>query len=124
MEQIFSYSRKEAIEDGVLVDVTKLASEAGIKYPVAMTSEVFETIDPSKLDKEIGQSLDGRLWDLFTMFKLATRQGGSEIKFNFIVHKINPETNRRKKDYVELKAVCGPGDTTEPCVTIMFPSQD
>jgi type I site-specific restriction endonuclease len=30
---IYSYTRKQAIEDGVLVDITEMAKEAGIKYP-------------------------------------------------------------------------------------------
>ena len=34
---IHSYSRAEAIADGVLVDVTKPASEAGFKVPVTIT---------------------------------------------------------------------------------------
>ena len=38
---IFSYTRKQAIEDGVLVDITEMAKEAGIKYPVAITSTAF-----------------------------------------------------------------------------------
>lgn len=36
-EPIFSYSRKQAIADGVLVDVSEMAREAGFKYPVAVT---------------------------------------------------------------------------------------
>src|ERR1019366_7436165 len=38
---IYSYTRKQAIEDGVLVDITEMAKEAGIKYPVAITSTAF-----------------------------------------------------------------------------------
>src|SRR4051812_27741843 len=36
-EVIFAYTRKQAIEDGVLVDVTETAKEAGFKIPVALT---------------------------------------------------------------------------------------
>ena len=38
---IHSYSRQQAIEDGVLVDVTATAREAGFRYPVALTATVF-----------------------------------------------------------------------------------
>ena len=34
---ISCYSRAQAIEDGVLVDVTNMAREAGFKWPVALT---------------------------------------------------------------------------------------
>jgi hypothetical protein len=44
-EVIFSYSRKQAIEDGVLVDLTSLARDAGIKFPVAVTRAVFELLN-------------------------------------------------------------------------------
>lgn len=38
---IFSYTRSQAIADGVLIDVTTLAAEAGFRYPVAVTSAVW-----------------------------------------------------------------------------------
>ena len=34
---IHSYSRTQAIKDGVPVDVTETAKECGFKYPVAVT---------------------------------------------------------------------------------------
>src|ERR1019366_6309710 len=40
-EVISSYSRAQAIEDGVFVDVSATAKEAGIKFPVAMTRTVW-----------------------------------------------------------------------------------
>jgi hypothetical protein len=35
---VYSYTRKQAIKDGVLIDVTKQAKETGFKVPVAITS--------------------------------------------------------------------------------------
>jgi hypothetical protein len=35
---IHAYSRSQAIEDGVLIDATATAREAGIRYPVALTA--------------------------------------------------------------------------------------
>ena len=40
-EIIYAYKRAQAIEDGVLVDFSSVAREAGIKFPVAMTSAVW-----------------------------------------------------------------------------------
>ena len=37
---IHSYTRAEAIADGVLIDVSATAREAGFKYPVALTAAV------------------------------------------------------------------------------------
>jgi hypothetical protein len=33
-------------------------------------------------------------------------------------------TERAKLETVELKAVCGPGDTPAPVITIMLPNED
>lgn len=40
-EVISSYSRKQAIEDGVLIDVTEAANQLGFRVPVAMTSAAW-----------------------------------------------------------------------------------
>ena len=37
-EVIFSYTRAQAIEGGVLIDVTPTALEAGFRFPVAATA--------------------------------------------------------------------------------------
>lgn len=41
---IHGYSRTQAIEDGVLIDVSTAAREAGIKYPCAVTRAVWHTL--------------------------------------------------------------------------------
>jgi len=38
---IYCYTRKQAIEDGILIDVTFTAQEAGFNWPVAITSAVW-----------------------------------------------------------------------------------
>ena len=38
----FSYTRAQAIEDGVLVDLTAWAKETGFRIPVACTSTVWQ----------------------------------------------------------------------------------
>src|SRR5437667_5915729 len=82
-EPIFSYSRAQAIADGVLVDLTtatddkgqRLCPQAGFKIPVAITHVAWaQTIeaggswrpdgDGEALELKGGQSLTGRLWDL------------------------------------------------------------
>ena len=40
-EIIYPYTRAQALEDGVLVDVSEIAKEAGIKFPVALTAAVY-----------------------------------------------------------------------------------
>jgi hypothetical protein len=38
---IHSYTRTDALRDGVLIDVSAVAREAGIRYPVALTRAVW-----------------------------------------------------------------------------------
>jgi hypothetical protein len=38
---IHQYSRADALADGVLIDATELAREAGFRYPVALTSAAW-----------------------------------------------------------------------------------
>src|SRR5262249_37382938 len=73
----FSYSRKEAIADGVLIDATETAREAGFRYPVALTSAAWAEC-VSVPDGVECQDEAGRLWDVLTMLRHATRGSGRE----------------------------------------------
>lgn len=121
-EVISTYSRKQAIEDGVLIDVTPMAKEAGFKWNTCLTSTLWdEYIKPSeKLKSEEGQSETGRLWDLLNVLRIeAVRNRGSIINFKVIFLMENG-----KQKYVNLKAVAGPGDDGEGVLTIMLPEED
>ncbi len=41
---LFSYSREDALADGVLIDLSQLASEAGFKFPTAITSAAWDVV--------------------------------------------------------------------------------
>jgi hypothetical protein len=114
-EVISSYSRAQALEDGVLVDVTETAREAGIKYPVALTRAVFEKCVALPKRYRGLEDERGRLWDVLSMFRFAAHRNDADtLHYQLIV-------SRRT---VTLKAVCGPGDTPEPVITIMLPEED
>lgn len=118
---IFSYSRREALEDGVLIDVTETAKEAGFRVPVAMTSAAWATC--VEIPRGVtGQDEAGRLWDVLTMLRYAGRGRageGSTVLFDVLV--LNDAESPRP---VRLKAVCGPDDDLSPCVTVMLPVED
>lgn len=71
---IYEYTRKQAIEGGVLIDVTDLAREAGFKYPVAVTAAVWGEY-VAVPDACPWQDQNGRLWDLLWMFLYAIKRG-------------------------------------------------
>jgi hypothetical protein len=117
---IFSYSRKQAIEDGVLIDVTDTAKEAGFKWPVAVTSTVWnQYIIPHEDIVSAGQSKEGRLWDVLNVLRIASKKNGTEVFFNSTFFMEND-----RHEVVRLKAVSGPGDEGEPVITIMLPEED
>ncbi len=121
-EVISTYSRAQALEDGVLVDVSALAREAGFKFPVAVTRAVWDVLDPSDDLKAQGQSWTGRAWDMFTILRHAIRvaRDCSEVRFSplFVT-----EPGRSPKP-LALRAVCGPADDAAPVITVMLPNED
>ena len=42
-EVIYAYTRKDALTDGVQIDVSEVAREAGLKFPVYLTRAVWES---------------------------------------------------------------------------------
>ena len=117
---IFAYTRAQAIADGVLVDVTKTAKEAGFKVSVAMTDTVNAEYVQVPAGVE-GQDEEGRLWDILWMCSLEARRQkeNSVILFSVLVQNSNKGPNK-----VDLKCVCGPDDEGAPCLTIMRPDED
>lgn len=119
-EVIYAYTRKQALEDGELADVSTIAREAGLKFPTALTKMLFAELTPSKEEEARGQSFSGRLWDLFTMFKFAVRNGNTSnvVEFTFLVARAD------KTVEVRVKGICGPGDDARPVLTFMLPDED
>ena len=122
-EVISVYTRAQALEDGVLVDVSEMAKEAGIKFPVALTATVYGKYVEVP-DGVIGQDEAGRLWDILWMFRCAAASfDGDTLLFKLHVRNHNRE-RLDSRDLVRLKAQCGPGDDGEPVLTIMLPDED
>lgn len=128
-EVIDTYSRAEAIADGILVDVTDTAREAGILFPVAVTRSVWEEyIKSSSHDSEKwGQDLMGRLWDTVWMLRVAIRGKKQSEDRQADPGKLNFEVYYRLQGHlrrIPLKALCGPGDDGSPVITVMLPEED
>lgn len=118
---IHFYSRREAIADGVLVDVSDAAREAGFRFPVALTHAAWATC-VCVPDGVSCQDEAGRLWDVLTMLRHACRSAArdkSTLYFDVLV--LNDETTPKP---VRLKSVCGPDDDLTPCITVMLPGED
>ena len=118
LQEISRIARGQAIEDGVLIDVTKVAKEAGFKYPVAMTRNVwFEYIEPSGHCRKLGQNERGRLFDLFTMLHWKIKAAPDHTDLILFNAKFG-------RQVYALKSLCHGGDNAEPVITIMFLGED
>ena len=114
-ELIYSYTRAQALADGVLVDVSAHAHRAGIKYPTACTASVWSLIDciaNSDSDELAGivrgVRADAVLRELLAAIRKA--RGTDRVHFQALG--------------AALWAQCGPGDTAAPVITIMREGED
>ena len=119
-EIIYAYTRAQAIEDGVLVDLTDIAKTRGILIPLALTSTAFhEALNAPFITK------GDELAPLFTIVRFldwvrtacrtAAPAAGSEFVAPF---------TRIDAKAVSLKIHIGPGDRGEPVFTVMLPDED
>jgi hypothetical protein len=145
-EIIDTYTRRQAIEDGVLVQLSgpgyqgdawipEMLKEAGFNYPVAMTTTAFvrcvTPIDGENERLAPCQDIQGRLWDVLWMLRCAIRSirnPASIADFSLRVVPNVPENDAKdhppRAQLVHLKSVCGPDDDGEPCLTIMLSEED
>ncbi len=116
---IYAYTRAQALDDGVLIDVSETAREAGITFPTAVTCRVWnEVVVPPLRAKARGESEEGRLWDVIWLLRCAiakARAGADVIHYQLIA-----TDERGRKKTRRLSARCGPGDTIEPVITVML----
>jgi len=120
---IYSYTRSQAIADGFQVEVSKVAREAGIRFPIFLTRAVYDnyvTI-PAGIT---GQDEAGRLWDIVWMTRFAIRKsqpGQTRLPVALYVRNDN-----QRARLIKLIATCGPLDIDDPqpAITIMMPDED
>jgi hypothetical protein len=122
-EVIYSYTRAQAIADGLQVDVSKTAREAGIRFPVFLTRAVFEAYVAVPPDVT-GQDDAGRLWDVVWLLRFAILRSPDRCdRLPFALYLRND--NHRAK-LVKLVATCGPLDVNDPrpAITVLLPDED
>lgn len=127
-EVIYAYTRAQAVADGVLVDVSQTAREAGFRWPVAMTRTAWEDCvawseDDSR--RQVHQDESGRLWDVLWMGMNAIRRSlGAASQTLYQLYRVPRDGECNEAQLVTLKLVAGPGDAGEPVITIMLPQED
>lgn len=122
--------RIDLIESGDLVPATDLVpdeptlvSDAGFVAPTCLTRALADIVVPN--DKEVAacQDVKGRLWDLLSMARMY-RRGQTEWGFPCIFVLKGRGTRGPSSKTHHLRAVLGPDDLGEPCVTLMLRGED
>lgn len=131
-EIIHMYTREQAIEDGVLVDLPiQTCVEAGIKIPVAVTRSVFEDYirwDDKDSNRQTYQDEEGRLWDIVMMLANAMRMTAhankTELLFALYVVPRGEKSRAKKARKTILKAAMTMTDTGRPAITVVNLNED
>ena len=120
---VYSYTRKQGVADGVQVDVTTTAQEAGIKFPMFLTRAVFDkyVAVPAGVT---AQDEAGRLWDVVWMLRFAILRARPGVQRVPVALYVRNDNHRAK--LVKLIATCGPLDIDDPApaITVMMPDED
>ena len=105
VETIYSYTAEEAVEDGVLVDVSEMGKEAGFKWPVRISQSVHTLCTPPKSNKI--QSYDGRLWDVLWMGFIAIKRAKNTTPGSIIKYRV--KIGRKLHTlWITIDGTCGP----------------
>lgn len=123
-QPIYRYTRAQAIDDGMLVDLTEWASatkgfHGGFRVPVAVTTGVWADLNAIPASRQSIEDVRGRAHDLLWMASLAARRAGNSSAIHFEV--ILTLGRRKRQTY---KLMIHPGDHGEPVVTILRPNED
>ena len=130
-EVVHTYTRKQAIADGVLVDMTigkfgELLRAAGFNRHMTMTATGFAKVIGDKDQMPEGQDALGRWWDVLMLMRASITAAihrdpakrVDRVPFQVRVW------NGKNHETVSLYVHCGPGDKAEPVLTIMLEGED
>jgi len=102
---IYSYTRANALADGVLVDCTEAARKVGFSVPLAISEAAYLTLDPE------GEEFAANLALLVSTARNELPRHENTPRFRFQIPSLS------KKEFI---LDIGPGDSGEPVLTLGF----
>jgi len=120
---IFAYTRKQAIEDGVLVDLTqpgfaRILALHGVRVHAAMTATCFAEVVIRELTPDTAWESLCRFGKVLQAFRIAVGEsGGKTDRVYFTIDGVDDKP-------VAMYAHIGPGDAGEPVLTFMLEGED
>ena len=118
---VHTYTRAEALEDGILVDLNQFipVNESGYKYPVACTRTVWEIIEKAVKNKKHGNDHKGIIWDILNMSRMnQKKRWETGALFQVLI------TGAAHRTIFMFKIECEAGDDLAPVFTISLPDED
>ena len=124
-EVIYTYTRKQAIEDGMQVKLegenADLVKEAGYKYPVFITSGVLELIEKAVASEKDCNDFKGVLWDILYMSRAVGKPVNDRMtKFEVIIS----GTGKQRTHIMYIECGAMDFDDPAPVLTIMLPEEN
>lgn len=121
IEVIHTYTRAEALADGVLIDITEAAKAHRFRHHFAITSTAYAEL-VSEYCRGSNTSEAERLGDILDMLYLTIvtgPRGLNRLTMNFGTVDAEGVSHR-----VDVTAHCHPGDDGEPVMTLMLPGEE
>lgn len=124
---IHRYTRAQALEDGVLVDVSELAREAGFKVPVALTGGAWDAAvawTNADTSRQVAQDEPGRLWDVLWAAYVSARGSPNSSRIAFQLCVVPRDGSSTHPRLMTLHLQIGAGDGGEPVITVLMQHED
>ncbi|WP_214019900.1 helix-turn-helix domain-containing protein [Methanoculleus sp.] len=110
-------ARQDAIDDGDLIEITRMGRDMGITFPLAVSARAAQSMVPfTNIPQE---TVTENLWDTLHAFRDKARTT-TEEEFEFQVSLYQ----NGLVPTLTFKATVSPGDDGEPVITIMLPDED
>jgi hypothetical protein len=122
-------TRAQAIAEGVLIDVTDTAVQAGFAIPVAMTCSAWEDVvawTEEDSRRQVPQQEARRLWNVLWVLRCRSlaKRDASTRELWFEVCRVPRDRKCRLPKAAALKALIHPGDGGEAVITVMRPGEE
>lgn len=122
---VYRYTREQAIQDGILKDITLYGAGFGFKVPLAITIGAWLKCVTVTCEFVGEQDERGRLSDLLFLAACEARKNkDSSTVFFQGIFKERGMKDREDPGIVMLKLMIHPGDHMEPVATILFAHED
>ena len=109
--------RQDAIDDGDLIEITRMGRDLGIIFPLAVSARAAQSMVPfPNIPQEV---VTENLWDTLNAFRAkACTTTGEEFEFQVSLY-LNGLVPT-----LTFKAAVSPGDDGDPVITIVLPDEN